>query len=128
VLRHARTAEFCGGLARSTVFSPGLVGQVNFTATTPPVLVMTRPWGATAGSCGAISIQRGQQLHARGDLLTSDVLCLSLAGFTRCAACATGETLANTRRKCHWNLLVRGTCECQECGSAHLGRESAYRC
>jgi len=23
---------------------------------------------------------------------------------------------------------VRGVYECQECGSAHLGRESAYRC
>ena len=51
-LRHARTAEFCGGLARSTVFSPGLVGQVSFTATTPLVLVMTRLWGARVGNCG----------------------------------------------------------------------------
>jgi hypothetical protein len=43
-LRHARTAEFCGGLARSTVLPPGAVGQVNLTVTTPPVLVMTRFW------------------------------------------------------------------------------------
>src|ERR1035438_9514558 len=48
--RQARTAEFCGGLARSTVFSPGLVGQVNFTATAPPVLAMTSPWGAKPAS------------------------------------------------------------------------------
>ena len=50
MLRHARIAEFCGELARSTVFSPGSIGQVNFTAIAPPVLVMTKPWGANAGN------------------------------------------------------------------------------
>src|ERR1035438_4293350 len=34
------------------VFSPGLVGQVNLSATAPAVLLMTRFCGARSGNCG----------------------------------------------------------------------------
>jgi hypothetical protein len=48
--QHARTVAFRGRRACSIVFSPGLVGQVSFIATTTPVLVMTRLWDARSES------------------------------------------------------------------------------
>src|SRR5512139_229978 len=48
----ARTALLNGFEARTMVFSPGSAGQVSLSATTPPVLVMTRLAGARAGNCG----------------------------------------------------------------------------
>src|ERR1035438_3846629 len=41
-----------GAEARMTVFSPGLVGQPSLRAMAPPVLVMTRFWGARSGNWG----------------------------------------------------------------------------
>src|SRR5208283_1471955 len=41
-----------GAEARTMVFSPGLVGHVSLSAIAPPVLVITRFCGASAGNCG----------------------------------------------------------------------------
>ena len=49
---HVPTPADCGGLARNTVLSPGSAGQTSFTATTPALLVMTRPRGASSGNTG----------------------------------------------------------------------------